>query len=291
MSDHSRGPYTPGSEPPLAFDDRRPRRGGGGPAPVTLIISLLLLAGVGGGVFLMYRGGARAPGGAPAPVGAPIQDVKIAAPPEAPAPDPAAGLSIYKDNPGAGAAQPAFVPPPEQPTPRPVAGQPAAPTATPSVAAPSAAQTPTAAASLQKPPAAVEKASANAPTIDRILADNSDVKSPVKPLVKPVAKPQAVVEAKPVAKPATTADAKADPGPAIIQIGAFSSKALADAGWNAAAGAAPGGMAGKGKRVVPVTKADGTTLYRTSITGFSSHAEAVALCAKLKAAGESCFVR
>ena len=291
MSDHSRGPYTPGSEPPLAFDGRRPRRGGGGPAPVTLIISLLLLAGVGGGVFLMYRGGARAPGGAPAPVGAPIQDVKIAAPPEAPAPDPAAGLSIYKDNPGAGAAQPAFVPPPEQPTPRPVAGQPAAPTATPSVAAPSAAQTPTAAASLQKPPAAVEKASANAPTIDRILADNSDVKSPVKPLVKPVAKPQAVVEAKPVAKPATTADAKADPGPAIIQIGAFSSKALADAGWNAAAGAAPGGMAGKGKRVVPVTKADGTTLYRTSITGFSSHAEAVALCAKLKAAGESCFVR
>ena len=40
MSDHDRGPYTPPSEPPLAFDPRRPVRGAG-PVPVTLIVSAL----------------------------------------------------------------------------------------------------------------------------------------------------------------------------------------------------------------------------------------------------------
>ena len=50
-------------------------------------------------------------------------------------------------------------------------------------------------------------------------------------------------------------------------------------------------MAGKGKHVVPVTKADGSILYRTSITGFASRADADALCAKLRVSGGSCFVR
>jgi hypothetical protein len=50
-------------------------------------------------------------------------------------------------------------------------------------------------------------------------------------------------------------------------------------------------MAGKGKRVVPVAKPDGSTLYRTSITGFASRSDAQALCDKLKSSGESCFVR
>ena len=91
--------------------------------------------------------------------------------------------------------------------------------------------------------------------------------------------------------PAAPAPPVAKPGPAMVQIGAFSSKDLADAGWNNAAGLAPGDMAGKSKRVVPVTKADGSTLYRASITGFATHDEAVALCAKLKAAGQSCLVK
>ena len=49
-------------------------------------------------------------------------------------------------------------------------------------------------------------------------------------------------------------------------------------------------MTGKGKKVEPVAK-DGATLYRTSITGFSTKAEAVALCDQLKAAGKTCFAR
>jgi cell division protein FtsN len=49
-------------------------------------------------------------------------------------------------------------------------------------------------------------------------------------------------------------------------------------------------MAGKGKRVVAVTK-DGSTLYRTAITGFASREQAQSLCERLQAAGASCFVR
>jgi cell division septation protein DedD len=76
----------------------------------------------------------------------------------------------------------------------------------------------------------------------------------------------------------------------VVQIGAFSSQSLADAGWSAAAAVAPGSMAGKNKKVVAMTK-DGATLYRTSITGFASREEAQALCDKLRAAGKTCFVR
>jgi hypothetical protein len=283
MSDYNRGPYTPGAEPPLTFEDRRqPPRRGGGPAPVTLILSLVLLLAVGGGVYYMYRGGARAPGEPPQPIGAPVRDVKVAAPPQASAPDPAAGLSIYKENQGDSVAAPAFVPPPEQPTPRPGAAAPpaAAPLASvPTTAAPAPAPPVVAAPAV----AAMAKTPAKPPTIDKILADNSDLKSPTKPLVKPAAKP---------ATPATaTPGSDAAAGGVVVQIGAFSSKVLADAGWNSAAATAPGSMAGKGKHVVPVTKADGSILYRTSITGFSSRADAEAMCAELKAAGGSCFVR
>jgi cell division septation protein DedD len=78
-------------------------------------------------------------------------------------------------------------------------------------------------------------------------------------------------------------------GPVVVQIGAFSSERLADQEWSRAASVAPGSMAGKGKRVVAVPTDNGT-LYRTSITGFSSREKALALCDQLKAAGGRCFV-
>jgi SPOR domain len=272
MSDYDRGRHTQVSEPPLAFDSRRAPRTAG-PAPVTLILSLLLLVAVGGGVFYIYRGGVRGAGDAPRPVGAPVGDVRTAAPAQVQTPDPAAGLSIYKDDPNASPGSPAFVPPPEQPTARPapaIAATSPAPAASP--AAPDAS------------PAPVKVATA----------------PPTKPVTKAATADVKTVAAKPSApgKPtsidtvlATAAPSPAKLGPAMVQIGAFSSKDLADAGWNDAAGLAPGDMAGKGKRVVPLTKADGSTLYRASITGFASRDEAVALCAKLKAAGQSCLVK
>jgi hypothetical protein len=79
-------------------------------------------------------------------------------------------------------------------------------------------------------------------------------------------------------------------GAARVQIGAFSSAALADKGWNDAARIAPGAAAGKGKAVEAIEK-DGHTLYRTSVTGFASRADAASFCAALKSAGKDCFVK
>jgi hypothetical protein len=294
MSDYDRGPYSPGAERPLSFDGRRARRPAG-PAPVTLILSLMLLAGVGGGVFYVYRGGVRGAGDAPRPVGAPVGDIRSAAPPQIQAPDPAAGLSIYKDNPNEAARAPAFVPPPEQPTPRPtpsptlaVAAAPPAPAA---VAVPAARKLAVAPAAEPVKPA---------PSAKPVGAKSVAVKSPSAKAAaaRPTeaAKPTSIGklladDAAPPTKSDLAADASAKPGPASVQIGAFSSRDLADAGWNDAAGLAPGDMAGRNKRVTAVTKADGSTLYRAAITGFASRAEAQALCARLKAAGQSCLVK
>ena len=265
---YRRSRYDDDEEPPLRFDDRRPRpRRGGGPAPVTLILSLLVLGGVGGGVFYMYRGGARGSNDAPQPVGAPIGGVRTAAPLQAQAADPAAGLSIYKDDPNA-SVPPAFVPPPEQPTARQVAS-----------AAP--------------PPSVSSQPSVPATTIPSLSAADEVPVVKVKPKPKTeTAKPASVddiLDPTP-RREATAATPKSQTGSVVVQIGAFSSEHLADQAWSAAAAVAPGAMAGKNKRVVALDK-DGTTLYRTAITGFASRDAAQALCDKLKSDGKTCFVR
>jgi cell division septation protein DedD len=285
----TRRDYDP-TERPLAFDGRDPPPARRGPAPVTLLISLLLLAGLGGGVFYLYRSGVRGPSGPPAPVGVPIRDVRVAAPPQPPAPDPAAGLSIYKDTPGTTQATPApaFVAPPEQPTPRPAPGQEVlvAPTAGPIAAAPADALAP--------PSRPVKTAS-----IDSILASTpasakpTSVKSTAAKPTSAKSTPPATVAKTAVAtaKPVATSDKPSDKVTGfVVQIGAFSSQAQADKSWESAAGVAPGAMAGKGKHIAPMSK-DGATLYRVAITGFDDRAQAQALCAKLSAAGRTCFVR
>jgi cell division protein FtsN len=268
MSDPNRASYAP--ERPLAFDDyRQPRRGG--PAPVTLILSLLVLMAAAGGVFFLYRGGLRPAGGPPQPVGAPVTDVRIAAPPQPAPPDPSAGLSIYKDDPNAAGA-PSFTPPPEQPAPRPVAAAPTTPVASAALKP----ATPTSAMAAPAPAKTPEKPA----TIDKLLADANS------PAPTAASNPPSTTVAS-----AKSAQTPTKPGGFSVQIGAFSSEALADKSWNQAAGVAPGAMAGKNKHVAPMTKDDGSTLYRASITGFTNHDDAVALCDKLRAAGQTCFVR
>jgi hypothetical protein len=237
------------------------------PAPVTLILSLLVLAVAGAGVFWLYRSGTRGTGDAPQPVGAPLRDVRVAAPPQSQQPDAAAGLSIYKNN-GAPPAAPTFAPAPEEPTPRPAEAAAAPPPAAPEVST---------RAQALAPAETNHKAAAAAAAGDPLgaLIDRS-----TKPTAKLVAKPAAE-------KPVKVADATQG---AEIQIGAFSSQAQADEGWSAAASAAPGPLAGKGKRVVPLDH-DGSTLYRTFVTGFASREAAQAACDRLKAAGRTCFVR
>jgi len=114
---------------------------------------------------------------------------------------------------------------------------------------------------------------------------------PAAPATMPATPPKPVVPVAAAPKPATqTPPPVAASGAAMVQIGAFSSQALADRGWNEAAAVSPGMAAGKGKQVETVER-DGKTLFRTSVTGFASRADATAFCDRLKAAGKSCFVR
>ena len=86
--------------------------------------------------------------------------------------------------------------------------------------------------------------------------------------------------------PASTTAGKA----AVVQIGAFSSSTLADKGYADVSAAMPSRMGGKAKHVQPLDK-DGTTLYRTWLSGFATRADAQAFCEALKAKGKTCLVK
>jgi hypothetical protein len=220
-----------------------------------------------GAVFYMYRAGARAPGGPPQAVGAPLGDVRAPAPPQPAAADPSAGLTISKDDAGGASPSPTLAPPPEQPLPPPAAESPLPP---------------------PPPPPRGAEATAAPSSAGQAAPRGNEPPDTIGGLIASAARPQAPAKSPANAKAA--AAAKPADGPAVVQIGAFSSEALADEEWSKAAAVAPGAMAGKGKRVAPLTK-DGETLYRTSITGFASRGEALALCDRLKTAGGTCFVR
>ena len=257
MSDHERGAYAPPIDPPLSFDPRRPVRGAR-PLPFTVIISLLVLAALAAVIFLFYRSGVREAGQAPQVVGTPVGAMKSPAPAETQPTDPAAGLQIYRAGDGGAPVEPQFTAPPEQPQPR----------------------APTTAVVL--PPAAIRPA---------IPATSVAVAKPATPAPKALAKVVPPPPAKPVPKAEPiVVTPKVASGGAAVQIGAVSSTDLAQRAWTDAVSVAPGLAAGKGKAVERIEK-NGGILYRTAVTGFASRADAQAFCAKLQAAGKSCFVR
>jgi len=279
MSDHERGAYTPPTaDAPLSFDPRQPVRGAR-PIPFTLILSVLVLAALVAAIFVFYQSGVRQAGQAPQTVGAPVGGIKSAAPAEAQPQDPAAGLQIYRSDEGAPpeAVAPNFTPPPEEPAPRPMP--------TPKVVV------------TQAPPVQAAPPAATSQALKPALPAAAPAPAPVQKVVPPPAPVQKVAAAPPAPKPAPAPAKKEDPAPAkvasggtVVQIGAVSSTALADKAWKDAVAAAPGLGAGKGKSVEKIEK-NGGTLYRTAVTGFASKADAQAFCAKLTAAGKSCFVR
>jgi hypothetical protein len=181
-------------------------------------------------------------------------------------------------NPVSNNAAPNFASAPEQPLPRP---NPAPVVVVPPPAAGAGPQAVSAAAPPPPPPT---------------LAGAQPAK-PAKPLTIASLANDAVSQAPPKSKagvvapmPAPAPAAVAAPAAGWVQIGAYSSPALAAKGWADIAKLAPATMAGKGKTVQPVT-AGGAVLYRTYITGFASRDAAEAFCGKLKAAGKSCFVK
>lgn len=264
--DHNRGAYTPQSDAPLAFDARHSRGPGDRPMPVTLIISaVVLLILVVGGIIFVVRGSGSDPA---APVtGQPIDAMKTTeagVPVQEAKPVEQQGLQIgYSEgqplpDPNGG---PTFTAKPETPGARPPAGTPAAPPPVTVVNQPLPAATPAA-----KPAAKVEQPK---------LAS---------------AEPKPAVAA-PAATPAPKAEVRpAASGSPVVQIGAFSSNALAEQSWNGVASKIPGRIAGKTLRVEKAD-VDGKTYHRALVGGFSSRADADSFCAALKAEGGACTVR
>jgi cell division septation protein DedD len=250
MSDQDRGAYTPQHDTPLSFDARYSRGSGERPVPMTLIVSGIVLLVMVVLFALLYRSGARHTGQPPQVVGTPVADTKAAPSAGAETPDAAAGLQVYKTE---------GTPPNEMKAPATLAPPPEQPAPRPAPTKPvaSADLRPTSPETLPAQPAAA------------------------RPVAKPAKAPQ-TIEA---AVDQSTAEAGS-----VAQIGAFSSQALAEKGWNDVAAIEPGKMAGKTKKVEVATR-DGKTFYRAFVGGFASRADASAFCASLVAAGKGCIVK
>lgn len=248
-----RGAYTPPTDDDLPFERRSydPRRAPAAKSPpITLIISAIVLLLLIVAVVVFYRSGVRSSTDAPPAVGTPVESMKVEAPLDAQPIDPEAGVRVYRDGGEATDAVPTFTPGPEAVAPRP-------------------APQPLPAAPTALPPAAPAVVAPATP-------------APAKPVT-------AAPAVKAPAAPATAAPAAAG-GSSGVQIGAFSSTAIADREYAAVAARFGQYASGAEKRVQEVTAANGSTVYRTTFTGMSRD-RAVAFCNALKAAGRDCIVR
>ena len=156
------------------------------------------------------------------------------------------------------------------PTPAPVA-EPAAPL--------------TATATVELPPLPETAAE---PTPAPVLA-----KAPASPIhqARPALSPAAIrlSDGAPLLRRAAATKLRTGNSRAVVQIGAYSSRERIAAAWSKVSG-----KHGSLKRYTPVTArfagAQGV-VYRLAVKGFASNGEAANLCASLKRAGGSCFVR
>src|SRR5690606_12233495 len=118
--------------------------------------------------------------------------------------------------------------------------------------------------------------------------------------------PPEEVQARPAPRPVETAPEpaptpappakKAEPAPAAtggssaVQIGAFSTPSIAEREYNSVVGRYPQLTQGGSRRVQEVTASNGSTVYRTTVTGLSRE-QAAGLCDAIKASGGDCIVR
>ena len=108
------------------------------------------------------------------------------------------------------------------------------------------------------------------------------------PAAKAAPAPHPATPAAPVEKAEVPAPVAG--GSSAVQIGAFSSTAIADREYAVVAGRFGQYASGAEKRVTEVTTSSGSTLYRTAFSGLSRE-RAAAFCNALKAAGRDCIVR
>ncbi|MGH7019624.1 MAG: SPOR domain-containing protein [Brevundimonas sp.] len=137
-------------------------------------------------------------------------------------------------------------------------------------------------------PEAVEPRPAPQPLPAPVAAGTLPPAAPA--VAAPVAPKAAPVTPAPAAKALTAPAAPAAGGSSGVQIGAFSSTAIADREYAAVASRFGSFASGAEKRVQEVTAANGSTVYRTTFSGMSRD-RAVAFCNALKAAGRDCIVR
>lgn len=103
------------------------------------------------------------------------------------------------------------------------------------------------------------------------------------------AAPPAAANADPNAKPGVATGPAAPAGGTGVQVGAFSSKAAAEAGWSKLVAQSNGALSGVSHRVIEGS-ADNGTIYRLQAVA-GDGAAANALCGRLKAASIACQVK
>ena len=143
------------------------------------------------------------------------------------------------------------------------------------------AEAPTTAPTFTPPPEAVQPRPLPQPV------EGAPLPAPTAPVTRP-APPPATTPAPPPVK-TETRPAPAG-GSAGVQIGAFSTPALAEREYNATIGRYPQFTAGASRRVQEVTASNGSTVYRTTVSGLSRE-QATGLCSAIKASGGDCIVR
>jgi Flp pilus assembly protein TadD len=134
--------------------------------------------------------------------------------------------------------------------------------------------------------AIAEPAAAPAPKV----VETADAASPIRQ-ARPALSPAAVrlSDSAPLLRKAAAPKPRAGNSRAVVQLGAYSSRDRVAVAWSKVAG-----KHGSLKGYTPVTaRFNGPrgTVYRLSVKGFASNGEAANLCASLKRAGASCFVR
>ena len=144
-------------------------------------------------------------------------------------------------------------------------------------------EAPTTAPTFTAPPEEVQPRPAPRPT----PVETSPPAASTPPAAAPATAAPKVVTAP---APTTTAPAPTATGASAVQIGAFSTTAIADREFAAIAARYPQFARGSAKRVQEVTAANGTTVYRTTFTGLSRE-RAQAFCSAIKAGGGDCLVR
>ncbi|WP_298331623.1 SPOR domain-containing protein [Asticcacaulis sp.] len=267
VEDNERGTYTPPTEDHLSYDSRRPapKRD---QTPITLIASFIVLVVLLLAVVLFYNSGLNTR--KVTDVGDPLTAYKDGNIEEAKplSDEDMLDPSVNQEAHASGTA-PVFANDTEAPQAREAA----------SAVAPSA---PSANENLLPP---AQTAPANQPTQPTPSAPVAAKPAQPAPVATKPAEPVKTAEAKPEPKPVV-----ATSGGASVQIGAFSSQAIADREF-AALASSYGLFVGGTRKVVEKVDRDGSTFYRTSFSGFASKDKAQQFCNALKSAGKTCFVK